>query len=145
ARDHLFELRREQTEHGVLHVVDDLVDDLVGTDLDAFFVGELTRGPVWTHVEADDRGVGGGSQLDVALGDATDAAADERDLDVVALELLEALGERFERTVDVCRDEDVERGGLAGLDLLEDVLEPSAARHGVSVASKARHALPVLA
>ena len=39
-----------------------------------------------------------------------------------------ALGERLERAGDVGLDDEVERGGLARLDLLEDVLEPGAGR-----------------
>ena len=41
----------------------------------------------------------------------------KRQLHLVALELLEALGDRLERTGDVGLDDEVERGGLAGLDL----------------------------
>ena len=62
-------------------------------------------------------------QLHVVLGDAADAAVHERQLDLVALELLEALGERLERALDVGLEDQVERGDLAPLDLLEDVLE----------------------
>ncbi len=85
-----------------------------------------------------------GGELDVVLGDGADAAVHERQLDVVALELAEALGERLERAGDVGLEDEVERGGLAQLDLLEDVLELGAAAHGVGVTAQAGLALPVL-
>ena len=62
-------------------------------------------------------------ERDVVLGDATDAAVHERELHLVALELAEALGERLERALHVGLHDQVQRGRLALLDLLEDVLE----------------------
>ncbi len=47
----------------------------------------------------------------------------EAELDVVALELAQALGHRFERAAHVRLQDEVQGGGLAALDLLEEVLE----------------------
>ena len=93
AGDDLFELRGEQAEHGGLDVLDQLVDDLVGPDLDVLVLGQLPRAAVGADVEADDRRVRGLGELDVVLGDAADAAVHERELHVVALELAQALGD----------------------------------------------------
>ena len=68
-------------------VLDQLVDDLVGADLDALGVGGLAGLAVGADVEPDDGGVGCGRQLDVVLGDRTDAAVDKRQLHFVAAEL----------------------------------------------------------
>ena len=57
AGDDLFELGGEHADHGVLDVLEDLVDDLVGADLDVLGLGQLAGLAVGTHVEADDRGV----------------------------------------------------------------------------------------
>ena len=57
AGDDLFELGGEQADHGVLDVLEDLVDDLVGADLDVLGVGQLAGLAVGADVEADDRGV----------------------------------------------------------------------------------------
>ena len=57
AGDDLLELGSEHADHGVLDVLEHLVDDLVGPDLDVFGVGELASLAVGPHVEADDRGV----------------------------------------------------------------------------------------
>ena len=69
-------------------------------------------------------------ELHVVLGDAADPAVHEHELDVVALELAQRLGARLERALDVGLEHDVERGGLAALDLLEEVLEARAAGRG---------------
>ncbi len=110
-------------DHGALDVLDELVDDLVGADLHVVDLGQLAGTPIGPDVEADDGGVGGGREGHVVLGDATDGPVDERQLDLVALQLAEALGHRLERALGVGLEHQVERGGLAPLDLLEDVLE----------------------
>ena len=93
AGDDLFELGGEHADHGLLDVLEQLVDDLVGADLDVLGVGQLAGLAVGADVEADDRGVGGGGQLDVVLGDAADGPVDEGQLHLVALELAQALGD----------------------------------------------------
>ena len=113
----------EQAEHGRLEVLEQLVDDLVGPDLDVGLGRHLPGPPVGTDVEADDGGVGGLGQLHVVLGDPAHAPVDEAELHVVALELAQALGDRLERAPHVGLQDQVERGRLAPLDLLEQVLE----------------------
>ena len=61
--------------------------------------------------------------MHVVLGDPADGPVDERQLHLFALELAQALGHRLERTLGVGLEDQVERGRLAPLDLLEDVLE----------------------
>ncbi len=56
-----------------------------------------------------------GRQLHVVLGDAADAAQDEAQLHVVALEPLEALGHGLQRTLHIGLEHDVERRRLAPL------------------------------
>ncbi len=72
-----------------------------------------------------DRGLG---QRHVVLGDAAHAATHEAQLHVLALQLAQALGGRLERPLDVRLQDDVQRGGLAALDLLEEVLQARAGR-----------------
>ena len=117
AGDDLLVLRREHADHRLLDVLEQLVDDLVGADLDVLGVGQLAGLAVRAHVEADDRGVGRGGQRDVVLGDAADGAVHERQLDLRAVELAQALGDRLERAVDVGLEDEVERRRLARLDL----------------------------
>ena len=92
--------------------------------------GQFATALVRSHVEADDRGVRGLGELHVVLGDAADAAVHDDELDVVALELAQRLGARFERALHVGLQHDVERRGLAALNLLEEVFETGPARGG---------------
>ena len=79
---------------------------------------------------------GGAGEQPVALGDPADAAEQHGHLHLVTLQLLEALGDRFERAVHVGLDDHVQGGGLAGLNLLEDVLQlgPTGQRRRVPAA-----------
>ena len=130
AGDDLLVDRLEQAEHRGLDLLDELVDDLVGADLHALGLGHLPAAPVGPDVEADDRGVGRARELHVVLGDAAHPAVHQHQLDVVALELAQRLAAGLERALDVGLEHDVERGGLAALDLLEEVLEARAGRRG---------------
>src|SRR6202043_2711769 len=82
AGDDLFELGSEHADHGRFDVFDQLVDDLVGADLDVLGLGQVTSLAVWANVEADNGGIGGGGQLDVVLGDAADGPVHERQPDL---------------------------------------------------------------
>src|SRR5438552_1122375 len=56
ARDDLFELGGEHADHGRLDVLEQLVDDLVGPNLDVGRLGRRPRLAVGADVEADDGG-----------------------------------------------------------------------------------------
>ena len=58
---------------------------------------------------------------------------------------LQRVGQRLERALHVGLDDDVEGGRLAALDLLEDVLEATAAGHDARVAATGSLAVPALA
>src|SRR5215475_11318041 len=62
AKEHLAHGRRQQPGHGLLHVVDQVVDDVVVADLDAGLVGGKFRLRVGTHVEAHHHGMRGAGQ-----------------------------------------------------------------------------------
>jgi len=102
--------------------------------------GQVAHFAIGSHVEADDRGVGGGRERDVVLGDRAHAAVHERRFHVVTLELAEALGDCLERAVHVGLDEQVEHGGLAGLDLGKDVFQLHALLRA-RIAALGEHAL----
>ena len=51
----LAQRRRQQAGHRLLHVVDEIVDDVVVADFDAGALGGLARFLVGANVEADDR------------------------------------------------------------------------------------------
>ena len=70
----LLERGIEQSHHGEVHFVLQLVNDGVEADLDVFLLRQFGGLALGAHVEADDDGVGGGGQKDVAFGDGADAA-----------------------------------------------------------------------
>ena len=145
AHHNFLELGLEQADHGVLHVFDKVVNDLVQPDFDVLGLGCLARVAVRAHVEADDRGLGGRGELHIVLVDPADATADEGELHVTALELAQAVGHCLERTVHIGLEHEVERGCLARLHLPEDVLQPRSAAAPASSAGQAGLALPMLA
>ena len=79
-------------------------------------------------------------EVDVGFGDAADTAVHERQPHFVVLlvELAQRVGERFEGTLHVGLDDEVERGDLAALHRREDVFEASAAAEHHRVALRRR-------
>src|SRR3712207_2994695 len=73
----LLELRLEHPLERGLDLVDGLVDDRVVPDVHALAVGQLGGLALGPDVEAQDDDVVGQREVDVALGDATDAAVDD--------------------------------------------------------------------
>ena len=144
AGDDLFVLRSQEAHHRPLDVFEQFVDDLVGTDLDTLCFGEFAGLAVGTDVEADERGIGGGRERDVVLGDTTHGTVHERELHGFALQAAQALGDGFERTLHVGLQHQVQRGDLALLDLGEDVFQLHTALHA-GVAALVGEALALLA
>ncbi len=130
AGDDLLEDRREQAEHRGLDLLDQLVDDLVGADLHALGLGELAAAPVRAHVEPDDRRVGGLGELDVVLGDPADAAMTSTSFTSSRSSLRSDSVHASSEPCTSAFKHDVERRGLAALDLLEEVLQARAAGRG---------------
>src|SRR3954454_24152037 len=143
----LLVLRLEQTLERGLDLLDGLVDHAVVADLHVRAVGhllDLVRGP---DVEPDDRGGGVRGrrrQVHVALGDRTDTAVDDLELDLVRnLDLEQRVLEGLDRTGRVALDDQGERGLLALLELLHERIE---IRLGTRVgeARRATAGLPLL-
>lgn len=97
-----FDVRREQTAHCSLDIVDGFVDDAVGFDVDLFLFSQLFRVGIRAHVEADDDGIGCCRKADVGLADTTDGGADDVDAHFVGAELFEGLADRFDGALGVC-------------------------------------------
>src|SRR6478752_191780 len=76
--------RLEHALQGCLDLVDRLVDHRVVPDVDTLAVGQLGGLALRPDVEPDDDRVRGRRQIDVGLGDATDAAVDDAQFDLVA-------------------------------------------------------------
>src|SRR5207237_10506277 len=119
----LLVLRLEQTLERRLDLVDGLVDDRVVTDLHALAVGVLPDLALGPHVEPDDDRVRRAGQVDVVLSDGTDTPVNDLELHLVRdLDLDEGILQSLHRTGDVALEDEGERGPLALLDPVEQVL-----------------------
>src|SRR2546430_8493290 len=126
----LLVLRLEHALEGRLDLFDGLVDDRVVPDLHALAVGVLPDLALGPHVEPDDDRVRRAGQVDVVLGDPTDAPVNDLELDLFGdLDLDEGVFEGLDRTGTVALEDQVERGLLAPLDPVEQALQghPTAA------------------
>src|SRR2546423_438911 len=104
-------------------LIDDVVDDRVGPDLDALPLGHRARVADGANVEADDHGVGCGGQHHVGLGDTADAVADHVDRDLLLRQLRDLVGQRLERPGDVGLHHERQLLKVALLGAGEDVFE----------------------
>src|SRR5690606_6905236 len=112
--------RRQHARKHALNVVQQVVNDRVVADLDAFTLSQFARLLRRTDVEAQDRRPGRLGQVDVALGDAAGAVHDHAGPHFVVAHLLQRGGDGFGRTLHVRLDEDRQ---------LADLLRPELGHH----------------
>ena len=127
ALDDLDLLGLEHALEGGVHLVGELVDDVVEADLDALGLRRAARRRVELGVEADDHRVRGGREQDVVVGDVAGALAQDVDAHLVGLDLVQRVDDGAQRALDVGLEDDPQLLGLAGLDLAVQVLERGAA------------------
>ncbi len=89
AENDLLLVRFELPDEHLLDVVEQLVDDAVGEDLDARLLGGATCLALGANVEADDDRTRHLGQGDVVLADPADRAMDDVDPTVLAFDLVE--------------------------------------------------------
>ena len=123
AEHDFLELGLEHALHGLLHLLDAVVDDAVHAHIHALLMRGVGRRAVRTHVEADDDRARSGSQHDVGLVDRADCAVDDLDAHLVVRELLERRAQRLDRALYVRLDDDVQFLHLALLNGGEQVVE----------------------
>lgn len=125
---------------GRLDLVDRLVDHRVVADLDALAVGQLGGLALGTDVEAHDDDVVRDGEVDVALGDAADAAVDDPQLDLLThVQLHQGFLERLDGARVVTLDDQVEGVGLLqrGVQVLQADALATARQLGVALAGTA--------
>ena len=83
AEHNFLELGLEHALHGLLHLLDAVVDDAVHAHIHTLLVRGIGRHAVGTHVEADDDRARGRRQHDVRLVDRADRAMDDLDAHLV--------------------------------------------------------------
>src|SRR5690606_31815623 len=94
--DHFFPfLGSKHAGQRVAYVVYGIVDDVVVTQVDAVVLGQLLRALFCAHVEADDDGIRGDGQVDVAFRDTTHGSVDHLHTHFVGGQLDQRLYQRF--------------------------------------------------
>src|SRR6185295_6976725 len=113
----------EQADHRQLELVEQLVDDGVQPDVDAFLLGQLGRRALRADVEADDDRPRRRGEEDVVGRDRAEPGEDHLDLDLLGARLEEGIAEHLERALDVGFQDDRQLLDVAGLDAPEQLLE----------------------
>ena len=90
AEHRLAQRRRKHARKRRLHVVDEIVDDVVVADLDAVMLGKVARLLMRADVEAKDDRLRGRGQRHIGFGYAADAAMDDPRHDFVVAKLFDA-------------------------------------------------------
>ena len=103
------------------NVVREVIDDIVFSDLDPFFLGQSLGTVVGHDVETDDDGVyrRGQSELHIAFGDAADRRMEDADAHLVMLELFQLLADRLDRAAEVGFKDDFQLGDLCFAQLFQ--------------------------
>ena len=105
--DLLFQFRRQHAAHRCFHFVDQMVDDGVVAQIQAFRVDNFTCGCISTYVEANQNRVGCGRQGRVGFGDTTYAGTDNLHFHFVGRQFQQGVGDRFHRALHVRFEDDV--------------------------------------
>ena len=121
------ERRLEQAGHGLLDLVDDLVDDRVEADVDLLAFGEVRGVALGPHVEADDDRLRGRRRAGRRLVDGADAEWMTRILTLSSDSFGERVGEHLDRALHVGLDDQRQLLDPALGDLLLQRLERQAA------------------
>ena len=108
AEDNLLVLRRQQVEHRVLDMVDELVDDAEGVDAHAVMTGLLLDARVVSNVEADNDRLARRGGLDVGERDVARAHANDVEADLFGLDLVQRLHDCLQGTLRVGLDNRVQ-------------------------------------
>ena len=87
---------------------------MIEAQIDLFVFGDAFDRLIGTDVEADEYGVGRRGEVDVVRGDRADAGEDHANVDLAIGEALDARAQRFDRTLAIGLDDEVERFRAAG-------------------------------
>jgi len=123
AGDDVLHQRVEQAGHGLLHLVDQLVDDGVKLELDALALGHLADAGVYLGVKAQDDRIRGAGQGGVGLGNGSDSGVNDLGLHLVRFNFVDGIDDGLDRALCVGLDDELEGLGLVRLCLAEQSLE----------------------
>src|SRR5438034_481997 len=133
--DHLAEGRFQHTDESSLYIICQLVDDIVVTDIDAFFLCLAQGSPVSFDVEADNDGSRGRGQVYIGFTDIADSFMDQAHLEVLFAKLGECIFDGLGRTLHVALEHQVQFFDRTLLHLhIEAVQADLAKRHSLGTA-----------
>src|SRR5690625_4409235 len=98
-------LRCQHARQRLLHVIQQLVNDAVVADVDAFLLRLPARRGVGANVEADHGSARGNGQVDIRLRNATDPGRHDVDRHFLGRHVVEAGQDRFQRATHVGLDD----------------------------------------
>ena len=113
----------EHALEGCFDSIDRLVDDLVEADVDPFLVCHGLGQHIRADIEADDHGIGSGSEGNIGLCDIADRRVDDLDDDLLVGELEQALTQCFYGALHIRLEDEVEFLERPFLHLCEQVVQ----------------------
>ena len=123
AKDHFPVLGSQHTLHSGFDLVDGIIDHAVHPHIHVLTGGAFTGGGIRPDVEAHDDSVGRGGQRHIGLVDRTHSAVDDPDVDLFVGELLQRGLHSLHAALNISLDDQSQLLALAGLDLVEQVLQ----------------------
>ena len=123
AENNFLELRLEHALHGLLHLLDGIINNAVHTHINALLCSGVGSGAVRTNVKANNDRAGSGSQHNVRLVDGANGTVNNAHANLFVGQLLERGTNRLDRALNVCLDDDIQLLHLALLDGIEQVIE----------------------
>ena len=108
AQLHLLKYGLEHALHGVLHILNRVIDDAIGAHIDVLAICGCAGRRIRTDVEPDDDGVGCGCEHDIRSGDGTDAAMDALHAHLVIGQLFQCLPDGLDRALHIGFDNDIQ-------------------------------------
>lgn len=90
------------------NIIEGIIDDAVGPDIDLFGLGSFARIGIRTNVEANDEGIGSTGEHDVRFVDRTDTGVHNHNLDFRVLDIRKGLFKGLDGSLDIGFDNDVQ-------------------------------------
>ena len=118
----------EQSCEGAFHVFQQVVDDVVMADFNAFLIGKRHRALSGLGVEAYDNRLGCEAEHDIALRNRAACNVDDVDPGLLGVQAVERALDRFDGALHIGLDDEVERLDLARGDAGVDVFKGGACR-----------------
>src|SRR5579884_344048 len=126
ALDRLLENRLQQTGHGHLHLIDQLINDRVQANIDLLLLGRRLCTALRAYVKANDDRIGGGSEQNIALGNGAHPGMQHTHANFIVRKPLESIGKDLGSAAHIGLDDEIQ---ILDLTLLEVLVQGIQTRH----------------